>query len=49
MRTAGLLTVASALLASCVAASEVLDLKKDDFHTIVTPEDLMLVEFFARE
>lgn len=48
MRTASLLTAATALLAACVAASDVLDLTKDSFHTAVTPEDLMLVEFFAR-
>jgi hypothetical protein len=48
MRTSTLLAGAAALLASSVAASDVLDLHKDDFHSIVAPEDLILVEFFAR-
>lgn len=49
MRTSTLFKAASAaLLATCVAASDVLDLHKDDFHSIVNPEDLILVEFFAR-
>jgi len=48
MRTSTLFKAASAaLLATCVAASDVLDLHKDDFHSIVNPEDLILVEFFA--
>lgn len=49
MRGARLFTTVSALLAACVAASDVLDLTKDTFHSAVTPEDLMLVEFFARK
>lgn len=50
MRTSTLFKAASAaLLATFVAASDVLDLHKDDFHSIVNPEDLILVEFFARE
>lgn len=47
-KVAAALTAAVALLASTVTASDVLDLTKDTFHTAVTPEDLMLVEFFAR-
>merc|ERR1711977_335001 len=47
MRTATLFAAGAAMLASCVAASDVLDLHKDDFQSTVAPEDLMLVEFFA--
>lgn len=49
MRAATLFAAASALLLSAVAASDVLDLHKDDFNDVVFPEELMLVEFFARE
>jgi hypothetical protein len=49
MRTSTLFTAAAALLATFVAADDVLDLTKDTFHTTVAPEELMLVEFFARE
>ena len=49
MRPSTLLAAAAGLLASSVLASDVLELHKDDFHGIVSPEDLMLVEFFARE
>ena len=48
MKAAAFITAAVALFASHVVASDVLDLTKDSFHTAVTPEDLMLVEFFAR-
>lgn len=48
MRTFTVFAAASALLASCIAASDVLDLHKDDFQGAVTQEDLVLVEFFAR-
>lgn len=47
MRTFTVFAAASALLASCIAASDVLDLHKDDFQGAVTQEDLVLVEFFA--
>ena len=49
MRPSTLFAAAAGLLASSVLASDVLELHKDDFHGIVSPEDLMLVEFFARE
>jgi hypothetical protein len=49
MRTSTILAAAAGLLASSALASDVLDLHKDDFHGIVSPEDLMLVEFFARK
>lgn len=50
MRTSALIAAAAGLLCSSAAiASDVLDLHKDDFHGIVQPEDLMLVEFFARK
>ena len=48
MRTSTVLVAATALLASFGAASDVLDLHNDDFHSTVAPEDLVLVEFFAR-
>lgn len=49
MRASSILAATTALLAGYAVASDVLDLHKDDFHTSVTPEDLMLVEFFARK
>ena len=49
MRGVAVFAAAATLLASCVASSDVLDLHNDDFHSTVAPEDLVLVEFFARE
>ncbi|GAK65066.1 protein disulfide isomerase [Moesziomyces antarcticus] len=44
---AGLATAATFMAADASSSSDVLDLGKDNFTSIVSPEPLMLVEFFA--